>query len=73
MTKLANTNPFPLSRMHCESIPPPNPALYFFADSEKNTEHSNDFFFTVVAIFLADTVQYRYALVKEFPKLDLGP
>jgi hypothetical protein len=39
VTKLAHTNPFPVSRMYCESIPLSNPPLYFFDDSEKKIQN----------------------------------
>jgi hypothetical protein len=52
---LANTNPFPVIMMYCECIIPSHSPLQFFAELGKNTELSNDFFYSC-RDFLADTV-----------------
>jgi hypothetical protein len=54
MKKLANANPFPVSRMHYEPFTPCIPLYIFSAKSEKKSR-TFAHFWMAVAFFLADT------------------
>jgi hypothetical protein len=58
MKKLANANPFSVSRMHYEPITPCIPPLHLFSQVRKKSRTFAHFWMTV-AFFLADTVIFR--------------